>query len=398
VGRYGIERFYENILAGKASKMPTTDSLTNIFVNLAQKVFNSPKDGYDIVLTIEPNVQAALEAALQKISEKWEAKGCGGIIIEPYTGKILAMAAVPNFDPNDYKSVSDFSVFVNPLVEHTYEMGSVFKPLTFAAALNENRITPETTYVDQGYVVVNNERIENYDAKARGQINMQRVLNESLNTGAVFVMQQLGKELFADYMKKFGLGEKTGIDLPNEIEGNLSNLSSSREIEFATASFGQGIAVTPIGITMALASLANGGVLMQPYIVERIVMPGIPDQIVKPSVRRRVLTPETSEKITRMLATVVDDALLGGTVKLEHYSIAAKTGTAQVPCKHKKGYCEGEFLHAFFGYAPAFDAKFLIFLYIENPQGVRYASHSLTYPFMELMKFLFNYYEIPPDR
>ncbi len=190
-------------------------------------------------------------------------------------------------------------------------------------------------------------------------------------------------------MINFGLGEKTGIDLPDEIKGNISNLDSPREIEAATASFGQGIAPTPIEFTMAFSALANGGYLVQPYIVETSQS--------QPVIRRQVIKKETSEEITRMLVKVVDEALLGGTVKLDHYSIAAKTGTAQIPNENQKGYSEN-YLHTFIGYAPAYDPKFLVFLYLKKPQGVKYASHSLTPAFMDITKFLLNYYEIPPDR
>ena len=198
-------------------------------------------------------------------------------------------------------------------------------------------------------------------------------------------------------MKAYGLGEETGIDLPNETHGLIQNLDSPRDVEHATAAFGQGIAVTPIEMTRALAVLANGGVLVDPYVTREVDYTFGPSWKYFPNEPKRVLKPETSEEITRMLVTVVDDALLGGEVKLDHYTIAAKTGTAQIP-KPGGGYYEDRYLHTFFGYFPAYDPKFLVFLYVKHPQGVQYASHTLTHPFIDTAKFLLNYYGVPPDR
>ena len=226
---------------------------------------------------------------------------------------------------------------------------------------------------------------------------MQAVLDESLNTGAAFVESKLGNQRFADYMYKFGLGTTTGIDLPNEVAGLVTNLKSSRDIEYATASFGQGIAISPITITRALSVLANGGTLVTPHLAERIdYKTGFSSEITYPQ-GARVISQETSHEISRMLTEVVDTSLLGGTVKMEHYSIAAKTGTAQIAAP-TGGYYSDKYLHSFFGYFPSYDPKFLVFLYTVEPQGEPYASHTLTAPFMNIAKYLINSYEVPPDR
>jgi len=386
-GQYGIEKSYENYLTGNAEN--AGNSFTDIFLGLGRDIFNFPSDEKEVILTIEPSVQGVLEASLEKVLSQYSGESAGGIILNPKTGKILAMAAKPDFDPNFYSKVENPAIFLNPLVSSIMEVGSSMKPLTISSALDIGSIKPDTTYYDNGYLIIDKARIENYDAKARGKVDMQTVLNESLNTGAVFAMRQLGKENFRNYIADFGLGDKTGIELPDEIKGNIASLNNPREIEYATASFGQGIAPTPLGFAMAFGALANGGYLVQPYIVETTEN--------KPVIKRQVLKNETSEEITRMLVKVVDEALLGGTVRMEHYSIAAKTGTAQIPLQNQKGYSE-DYLHTFVGYGPAFDAKFLIFLYLKRPQGVKYAAYSLTPAFMDIMKFLLNYYEIPPDR
>lgn len=396
-GRYGIERYFDGQLSGKGGYAQGARSAQGFLIDLGKRIFEAPEEGNDIVLTLNIDAQLFLEKALSDVKKKWSAESAGGIVIEPSTGKILAMAALPDFDPNNYQDTKNINAFMNPSVEKVYEIGSVFKPLTLAAAIDRGVITPETKYHDYGFLVLNGRRIANYDGKGRGEVDMQKVLDESLNTGAVFAMQQLGKENFYDYMVNYGLDEKTGIELPDEVVGSMSNLDTNRDIEYATASYGQGISVTALGAARAFSALANGGVIMKPYIVDRIIKPGQPDEITKPTEVRRVLKKETSEIINRMLVRVVDEALAGGTVKDPHYTMAAKTGTAFIPKSGGGGYSD-EMVHTFFGYAPGFDPKFLIFLYLEKPQGVRYASQSLTATFMDAMHFLLNYYQILPDR
>ena len=388
-GQYGVEKFYDDYLRG-VSGNADANSFSRAFLGISRELFSGVLSGNnDIVLTIEPSVEGFLESSLEKILSQYSAESAGGIIMEPKTGKILAMAAKPDFDPNFYNKVEDHSLFSNPLVSGVFEMGSVMKPITLSGAIDRGSIKPETTYYDNGYLIINKARIENYDGKARGKVDMQTVLNKSLNTGAVFAMRQLGKNNFRDYVAGFGLGEKTGVNLPDEAKGNIASLNSPREIEFATASFGQGVAFTPVGFAAAFSALANGGYLVRPYIVETNEN--------QPVIKRQIIKKETSEEITRMLAKVVDEALLEGTVKIKHYSAAAKTGTAQISQEDKRGYSE-DYLHAFVGYAPAFDAKFLVFLYLKKPVGVQYASHSLTPAFMDIIQFLLTYYEVPPDR
>ena len=397
LGLYGVEKLEEDILSRKNSRPEDTNSFFEIFLEAKRKIFTGDKKEGDVVLTIEPQVQLSLEKEVQGVIDKYSATSAGGIIMEPRTGKILAMAGKPDFDPNKYNEEKNLSVFLNQNVQSVFEMGSIIKPLTMASAIDMGAVTAQTEYVDEGSVVVDERLISNFDGKARGKATMQDVLNNSLNTGVVFAMKKMGKDAFRNYFKNFGFGEKTGIDLPDELSGITKNLDSPRMVEYATASFGQGIALTPIQTASALSALGNGGLLMRPYVVQRLEFPGGLDSETKPQEIRRVIKPETARIISNMLVTVVDKALLGGTVKLEHYSVAAKTGTAQIKGLGG-GYSEDEFLHTFFGYAPAYDPKFLIFLYVEKPQGVQYASHSLTPFFISEIKFLLNYYEVPPDR
>ena len=394
VGQYGVEKYYESTLKGNAQSFVAEKDANGFFIALGRQFVADTSTGHDIVLTIEPTVERSLQAELEYLRDRWHARSGGIIIVEPKTGAIRGLAAYPIFDPNGYFKEKDLSVFLNPFVQKIFELGSVFKPLTMAAALDQGVLTPDTTYVDRGFVKIGSATIKNFDEKARGVRTMTQVLEESLNTGAIFAMQQLGKERLRDYFHAYGLSERLGVDLPGEVAGNLSNLESGREIEFATASFGQGVAVSPLELTMALASLGNGGKLLRPYIKEQT----IGENPTQPTIIRHVIKPETSTTITRMLVDVVDRVLAGGKVKKIGYSIAAKTGTAQIPNENGKGYYPDQYLHAFFGYFPAYDPQFLIVMFLERPQGVRYASQSLSDSFVHLVDFLINYYTIPPDR
>ncbi|MDO8522817.1 MAG: penicillin-binding protein 2 [bacterium] len=388
-GRYGIEKYYNNILAGDSSLVTADKDAKGFLIAIVNPLRSDPGGGEDVRLTIDPDLQKFIETEIEAARSKWQGKSAGVIIVQPKTGKVLAMAASPSFDPNNYKTEKDLGVFLNPFTQKIFEMGSVFKPLTMAAALNEGALTADTTYIDTGEVKIGSATIKNFDGKSHGKQTMTQVLEESLNTGAVFAMRKLGEQKLKTYFHNYGLGEKLGIDLPGELKGDLSNLDTGREIEFATASFGQGVAVTPLELAMALSSLGNGGKLMQPYLKD--------DQNRQPVVIRQVIKPETSVTISRMLVDVVDMKLAGGKAKIDSYSVAAKTGTAQMPNTGSKGY-SGEYLHTFFGYFPAYDPQYLILLFLERPQGVKYASQSLTDTFSEITQFIINYYTLPPDR
>ncbi len=396
-GRYGLERYYDQTLSRNTDRL-YNNFFAELFLGVTDLAQGKARLQGDLVTTIEPQLQTFLESKLDDLVEKWQAELAGGIIMDPSTGEIVAAAVSPDFDPGNFTQERDNSVFSNPLVERVYEMGSIVKPLTMAAGLDAGVVTPETTYNDRGSVKVGIATISNFDAEARGVVPMQEVLNQSLNTGAVFVMQKLGKEKFRDYMLGFGLGAKTGVDLPGEVAGLVANLNSSREVEYATAAFGQGIALTPLGMTRALAALGNGGYLVQPYVVDEIeYAPGV-TRTLEHAKGKQVIKSETSEEISRMLSKVYDNALMGGIYKIPSHTVAAKTGTAQIAKEGELGYYDDRYLHSFFGYLPAFNPRFITFLYLVEPRGVRYASHSLSLSFVDITKFLISYYEIPPDR
>ncbi|MEK7636382.1 MAG: penicillin-binding protein 2 [Patescibacteria group bacterium] len=396
-GQYGIERQYNKELSGEGSIFPQTEkSIVDGLILLGKKIVKPREYGDSLVLTIDHNVQYNAEKELKKVVEKWKAASGSFLVLDPMTGKILAMGAFPSFDLNAYSKEKDLSVFKNPIIDSQFELGSIMKPLTMASGVEDGVVGPHTTYTDTGEVAIGSFRIKNYDLRAHGVQTMTQVLEKSLNTGAIFVQRLVGKNRFFEYIQKFGFGEKTGIVFPNEARGNISNLLDKRDSDYATASFGQGISMTPLQIAIVVSAIANGGNLVEPYLVEKIFDDSGNEIITQPKVLRRVISKETSEIVSRMLVSVVENGFENH-AGVSGYFVAGKTGTAQVPYKDRRGYDPDRAIHSFIGYAPAFKPKFLVFLQLNEPQGIRFASSSLTPTFHAIAKYMLNYYEVPVD-
>ncbi|MES3005591.1 MAG: penicillin-binding protein 2 [Patescibacteria group bacterium] len=395
-GRYGLERYYEDVLK-RSSDSVYVNFFAEIFSGIKKNVIEGEKMEGDIVTTIDPDTQSYLQDTLDGIKKRYSSESAGGIIMNPKTGEIYAMALTPTFDPNDLSRETNPAIFRNDLVESVREMGSIIKPLTMAVGIDLGKVSASTTYNDTGSVTLNNKTISNFDKKGRGVITLQYALSKSLNTGFAFVAKQVGNDALSEYFYNFGLGEKTGVDLPNEASGIVDNLKSPREIEHATAAFGQGIAMTPIETTRALAAIANGGYLVKPYLVKKINYRVGYSKDIQPEKGKRVIKEETAHAVMDMLVYNVDNSLLDGKAKNPRYSIGAKTGTAQIAAPGG-GYYDDRYLHSFVGMVPANDPKFIVFMYTVYPKGVQYASETLAQPFIDMTKYLINYYQIPPDR
>ncbi|MFY9462956.1 MAG: penicillin-binding protein 2 [Candidatus Sungiibacteriota bacterium] len=394
-GKYGIEKFYNTELSGARGLWEGAKDALGFWIALGRRIVRPPKDGASILLTIDYPIQRKAEEILSAARKKWDAASGLVIVMDPKTGRILADARDPTFDPNEFFKEKDFGIFLNPMGEASYEFGSVMKPITMAGALEEKLVTPATTYNDTGEIKIGSFTIRNFDGNAYHTMSMTQVLEKSLNTGVVYVARLLGKKKQEEYLRAFGFGARTGVDLPGEVAGDLSNLKSGRDSDFATASFGQGIAITPIQLAAAMGAIANKGILMKPYVVEKITDDSGNVAAHNPEVVRQVISSATAEILTKMLVSVVKNGY-EDRAGVKGYFIAGKTGTAQMPKKDGRGYSD-MVIHTFVGYAPAFDPKFLILLQLNEPQGNRFAANTLTTVFHDLAEFILHYYEVPPD-
>lgn len=369
-GKYGVEEYYNDKLIGTPGEMSEKGK------------FVAPVPGEDLVLSIDPNIQAEGERILNNLVEKYSAKGGSVIVEEPRTGKILTVASTPAFDPNNY-SKSEISTFLNPVTQQIYEPGSVFKVVTMSSALDAGKVTPDTRYNDTGKLVIYDKTIQNWDLKAHGWVTMTNVIEKSLNTGSAFAEKKLGHAAFLSYLKKFGFDEKTGIDLPGELRGNLKSIvPKSPEVAYATASYGQGIAVTPIEMINAVSAIANGGKLMKPYLNAKS----------EPQFIRQAIGKTAADQVTQMMVSAVDKAEVA---HIKGYSIAGKTGTALVP---ENGRYTDRVINTYIGFGPTSDPKFVILIKLNEPQGSPLAGQTVVPAFRDLAQFILNYYNIPPDR
>jgi cell division protein FtsI/penicillin-binding protein 2 len=393
-GRYGLESYWNDELQGKEGRLEQERDTGGRWISIGEKNLRPAQDGANLYLTVDHTIQYRAEMAIKKAVEKYEADRGTIIVMDPFTGGVLAMASTPDFNPNDYSNVEDISVFTNPAVSDNYECGSIFKAITMAGGLDAGVVKPDTTYTDTGVVKEAGYEIHNSDMKANGMQTMTQVLEKSLNTGAIFVEKGLGNLRFLEYVKNFGLGEKTGIDTIGEASGNISGLKSMRNINAFTVSFGQGISVTPVQFTTAFAALANGGELMKPHLVDKIQYSDGKEQIFQPQEVRRVISKEASRDLAQMLVSVVQNGH-GKRAAVPGYLVAGKTGTAQVP-KPGGGYDDNQHIGSFAGFAPAYDPRFVMLVKLDNPRNVEWAESSAAPTFGEMAKFLLDYYGVEP--
>ena len=392
IGQYGVEGYYDDILKGKNGIEQDKTGLDSILYGDSQISLN----GSDLYLTIDYNIQFQAETLLKKTEEKLGISAGQIIVMRPDTGKILALANFPSFNPNQYSKEKDLEVFQNGATQKLFEPGSIMKPFTMAAALNEGKITPDTTYVDTGIVQFGTKTIHNFANEVYGKRTMTEVLENSINTGAVFASQQISHSTFLDYMDRFGFGEKTGIDLQGEVYSSNSALrNNGPDMNFATAAFGQGIELTPLQIAVGFSAIANGGKLVKPYIVDKIVS-GTDEEKIKPKISAPMLSQQTISQLTSMLVNVVDKGF-NSVAKIPGYYLAGKTGTAQIPLKNGRGYeSDDKTIQSFVGYGPAFNPQFLIMVKLDSPK-VPKSSLSAVPVFKELAQYIINYWQIPPD-
>lgn len=397
-GQYGIEEYYNDQLAGKkAATMVDRNPWGFVFSSEDTSSLN----GKSLTLTIDYNIQFMAEKFLAEGIEKYGASGGNIIVMDPNTGEIIAMAQNPGFDPNNYKN-EKFEVLSNSSTQKIFEPGSIFKPITMSVGVNEKLVTPDSTFTDTGCVPYGKYNVCNYANKAWGTITMTEILRRSVNTGVMYVEKKIGHKKFLDYLDQFGLFDKTGVDLANEAATENKTLKKAYddkvEVAFANTSFGQGIGITPLHMITAFSCLTNGGNLMKPYIVKEISSETSKEEI-KPQVVRRVITEDTSNDLRKMLVQVVEGGF-GHLAKVPGYWIGGKTGTSQVPYAslgiNQAGYSSATW-QTFMGFAPAYNPKFIALIKLDNPTATKTSEYSAVPIFHDLAKYIFDYWQIPPD-
>ena len=401
-GNYGLEEFFNDELYGKFGSLKAEKGAKGNIMIVNDREYVKPEAGDDLILTIDRNIEFFACSKLKEAVKQHGASGGSVIVIEPKTGAILAMCSVPDFDPNEYKNVSDIAVYNNPATFYQYEPGSVFKVVTMAIAIDQGKVSPSTTYKDEGQIFINGwpKPIKNSDFSTHGPhgvVDMNTVLDNSLNTGAIFAMNQVGPKVFSDYVKRMGFGERTGVELGAESPGNIGNLLKNkvREIDAATASFGQGIAVTPLQMIMPYQAIANQGIMMKPYIVKKIVKPNGKTEETSPKQNGRVVSEKTAATVAAMLVNVVEKGH-SKRAAISGYYIGGKTGTAQVATLG--GYSADEFIHTFIGIAPIDNPAFVMLTKIDKPKDVQFAEGSAVPLWRDIADFILNYYGVPKTR
>lgn len=394
-GRYGIEGFYNEELSGSSGEVVAEKDTLGRLISIGERI--EAQDGANLYLTIDRNIQYIAQKYLSEAIKEYEAENGSVTIIEPKTGKVLAMAASPDYSPNTYYETAKehSNYFTNPIISYVWEPGSVFKTISMAVALDLGRIEPDTEDVFSNMTVVSGYEIHTAQDKAFGRETMTKCLENSDNVCLVWVADKIGNDDFLSYLQKFNFGEKFGIDLAGEAAGTVLEKKNWRDVSRATMSFGQGISVTPLQMTMAISALANDGYLMKPYILDKMIKPN--GEVIKnePKEIRQVISKESSGKIKGMMISVVENGH-GKKAKVPGYQIAGKTGTAQIPDPNG-GYFEDQHIGSFGGFFPVDNPRFAMLVKLDKPKNVEWAEASAAPTFGKIAAWLLNYYEIKPE-
>lgn len=372
-GLSGIELQLDDVLRGKDSKYKAFfDTAGNQILGKEYQKGERKSRLSTVYLTLDSKMQYVLEDAMDNAIARTKSKGAAAIIMDPYTGEILGMASRPTFDPNEFWKAPSAN-WNNKGISMIYEPGSVFKPIVGCMGLTEGLITPDTLIQDNGSIKIADRIIHNWDGEGMGLVPFSEVIKFSINTGMVQLGMELGAYKLISYSEKFGLGSPTNIDLPGEEAGILYDPRNMYEPDVATMAIGQGIAVTPLQILRAICSIANGGDLMQPYIVKKIVdADGNIVQENKPKIIRRVITEQVASQMRYMMEKVVSEGG-GKPARIQGYRIAGKTGTAE-KLAAGGGYAAGEYIASFVGFVPADKPKYAMLVMLDTPQGAFYGS------------------------
>lgn len=379
-GLMGLELYYDKELNGERGSVKFYANAKGERMNDMADDYEHPVDGLDLKLTIDTKIQTIVERELDIAEATYNPDGIIAIAMDPNSGEILAMSSRPTFDPANFRNVPQEVYNRNLPVWSTYEPGSTFKIITLAAALEEGKVDLEKEHFhDKGSVEVGGARLKCWKRGGHGSQSFLEVVQNSCNPGFVELGQRLGKDTLFKYIKDFGFGQKTGIDLAGEGTGILFNLNRVGPVELATTAFGQGVSVTPIQQVAAVAAAVNGGILYKPYIAKELIDPVTKEVVMRntPVEKRRVVSEETSKEIRNALESVVAQGT-GGKAFVDSYRVGGKTGTAQ---KAQNGrYLENNFIVSFIGFAPADDPQIVVYVAVDNPKGTLAFGGTVTAP------------------
>jgi len=392
-GYFGIEGYYNEILTGKPGFVRAEKDALGVPIPIGSQKRIEAIQGADLVLNIDVGIQNAVEQHLKRGIERYEATAGAVIVMRPKTGAIVAMSAYPSYDQRRYSDY-DTTLYKNPVVADTFEPGSTFKVLTMAAAINEKVVKPSTTYIENGPVTVQGYQIRTWNDEYGGKMNMTQVLERSSNVGMVFVSKRLGIEPFYKYIREFGFGALTGIDLQEEVSPSLRKRDSWKEINLATSSFGQGIAVTPIQLIRATATIANEGVLVVPRVADSVRFED--DRVINlmPDTKKQVISAAAASVVTEMMVSVVDNGDARW-AKPKGFRIAGKTGTAQIPVEGR--YDPDRTIASFIGFAPAEDPEFIMLVILREPKSSPWGSETAAPLFFDISRDIFAYLNVSPN-
>ncbi len=391
-GYFGLEGFYNEQLKGRDGKLYVVkDALGNTIINDIRQL---PKiDGRNIVLNIDRTIQYYAQKELSRGINTYDADGGTVIIMEPASGKVLAMASFPNFNPQDYYDF-DSSSYKNPAISSLYEPGSTFKVLVMSSGMDLDLVKPDTKCdICSAAIKIGEYSIKTWNEKYYPNTTMTEVIQHSDNTGMVFVAKKLGIDKMIKYLTDFGINDNTEIDLQGEISGSIRDRDLWYPIDLATSSFGQGISITPMQLIVAVNTIANGGNLMKPYVVSKIIKEDGKEVLIKPESKGRVIKESTAKVMTWVMVNAVEKGEAKW-AKIPDYKFAGKTGTAQIPVAGH--YDPTKTIASFVGFFPANDPKISMLVLVDRPKKSIYGAETAAPIFFSIARQILNYYNIRP--
>jgi cell division protein FtsI (penicillin-binding protein 3) len=393
-GVTGVEGYYDAALRGTDGRLVVERDPANRDLAVGLREAVASKNGVDLTLTIDLVAQTAAERELAAAMKKEHAASGSILVIDPTDGSIRALASAPTYDPAAVR-LADPEALRDRAIAWPYEPGSTMKAMTIAAALNEHIVKPSDAYNDVGYTIVGGRRLNNALGKAYGPTTVAQILERSLNAGAAWVGQKVGAQRLSDYFARFGFGKPTGVDLAGEVSGTVRPLAEWYPVDVGTASFGQGVSVSPLQLAMAYAALANGGTLYRPFVVaSRRDADG--EHRTAPVAVSQVVTPDTAATLRGMLVSTVDDGIAHNAA-IAGFSVAGKTGTAQI-AGPDGSYVDDQYVSSFAGFFPADDPKYVVLVVLEKPQSRLLGTLTATDAFKGVAQDILRYARIQPDR